>query len=446
MSARLAHRCLRVVLVTLATVTWLVAGAAAPGSRAAVSAPDASIVVDAKTGKTLYASNADAKRYPASLTKMMTLYLLFEALDRGALGLDTRITVSANAAAQAPTKLGLKAGSTISVRDAMLSLITKSANDMAVAIGERLGGSESEFAAMMTRKARDLGMASTTFRNASGLPDTKQVTTARDMATLGRALREHYPEYFGYFATRSFVWNGVRISNHNPLLGEVDGVDGIKTGYTRASGYNLVTSVKRDGRELVAVVIGGDTSAWRDARMAELVETYLPKASAGRRTAEAIPGGPGATIALDQAPLPRLRPDDASFTATSVADLISADSTFAPPVFGEGDAETDTEVAADAFATPPAPTAPTAPTVPAAGWKVQIAAAPTQAAAEAVLARAAAALPTLLAAAAPYTEPVDVEGDTLYRARFAGFDDRQAARGACDALVKQKFACVAIAN
>jgi D-alanyl-D-alanine carboxypeptidase len=443
MSARLAHRSLRVVLLALAAVTGLLAEAAAPGPRAAVSAPDAAIVVDAKTGKALYASHADSRRHPASLTKMMTLYLLFEALDRGSLRLDARITVSDHAAAQAPTKLGVKAGGTITVRDAMLSLITKSANDMAVALGERLGGSEPEFAEMMTRKARDLGMASTTFRNASGLPDDGQVTTARDMATLGRALREHYPDYFGYFATRSFVWNGVRITNHNPLLGEVEGVDGIKTGYTRASGYNLVTSVKRDGRELVAVVIGGDTARWRDAHMAELVATYLPKASAGRRTAEAIPGGPASQIALDQLPLPRLRPvDEPSPPIGSVADIIDAGTTFAPPVFGEGDAETAAEIADDAAGEAAAPP----PAAPAPGWKIQIAATPTRAAAEALLARASAALPTLLVDAAPYTESVDVEGDILYRARFAGFDDREAARGACDALVKHKFACLAVAN
>jgi len=406
-----------------------------------MAAPDSAIVVDAKTGKTLYAQYPDAKRHPASLTKMMTLYLLFEALDEGKASLDSRITISAHAAAQAPSKLGLEPGSTISVRDAILSLVTKSANDMAVAIAEYLGGTESGFAREMTTKARELGMTRTQFVNASGLPDNRQLTTARDMATLGRALREHYPQYYSYFSTRSFVWNGVRIRNHNRLLGKVPGVDGIKTGYTRASGFNLVTSVKRDNREIVSVVIGGDTSRWRDARSAYLIEKYLPRASRGPHTAAAIPGGPHAradNIAVDvnDYPMPRLRPADNALTTDSVAALIPADSTFtAASPAPEGDAAAGDESAASQ---PPNP--------PIVGWKIQIAAAPTRALAEDILDLALSKASDVLADATPYTEPVGVGETTLYRARFAGFADAGAASAACAYLVKRDFNCLALSN
>ncbi len=298
-------------------------GVLAAGPGAAFAAPDSAIVVDAKTGKMLYGDHADSARHPASLTKMMTLYLLFDALESGRASLDARITVSAHAAAQAPSKLGLKAGSTISVRDAILSLVTKSANDMAVAIAEYLGGSETNFAAEMTRKAHDLGMSRTTFVNASGLPDDRQITTARDMATLGEALREHYPQYYAYFSTPSFVYGGHRIANHNNLLGKVDGVDGIKTGYTRASGYNLVASVKRSNREIIAVVIGGETSKWRDQHTAYLIDKYLPRPPPAR-VPHPFRRDPAAAVAalvpVNDYPLPRLVPPNEKQTTRSPAD------------------------------------------------------------------------------------------------------------------------------
>ncbi|WP_243463305.1 D-alanyl-D-alanine carboxypeptidase family protein, partial [Brucella suis] len=221
----------------------------------------AAIVVDANTGKTLFSANADAQRYPASLTKMMTLYMLFEAIHAGRINKDTRIPVSAYAASRPPTKIGFRPGQSIRAEDAALAMITKSANDVAAAVGEYLGGSEERFAQMMTARARRLGMRNTTFRNASGLPNMAQHSSARDMAILGMALRRHFPREFAYFSRSSFDFRGQTIRGHNRLLGRVEGVDGIKTGYTNASGYNLVSSVNLDGRRLVAVVMGGNTGA-----------------------------------------------------------------------------------------------------------------------------------------------------------------------------------------
>lgn len=239
----------------------------------------AAIVVDANTGRVLFEKNSRDARYPASLTKMMTLYLLFEALDAGRVSLDTQIPVSAYAAKRPPSKIGFKPGQTIDVRSAILALAVRSANDVAAAVGEFLGGSEERFAAMMTAKARALGMQSTTFRNASGLPDEGQRTTAHDMAILGMALRRHFPHHYHYFSNREFTFAGKVIRGHNNLLGKVVGADGLKTGYIRASGFNLVTSVGRGGRRIVAVVMGGETAKSRDAHMEELIELYLPKAT-----------------------------------------------------------------------------------------------------------------------------------------------------------------------
>jgi D-alanyl-D-alanine carboxypeptidase len=249
--------------------------------------PTASIIVDGNTGAVLEESNPDALRHPASLTKVMTLYLLFERLDAGKIGLDTPLTVSAHAAAQAPTKLGLKPGQTITVEDAIKGIVTRSANDAAVVIAENLAGSEDAFAKLMTQKAHTLGMSRTTYVNASGLPDDEQITTARDEALLGRAIQDRFPRYYRFFSTTSFVFRGQTIRGHNHLLGSVPGVDGIKTGFTNASGFNLMTSLHRDGRYLVGVVLGGRSAFERDAHMRSLIETNFQLASA-RRTAPVI--------------------------------------------------------------------------------------------------------------------------------------------------------------
>jgi D-alanyl-D-alanine carboxypeptidase len=237
------------------------------------------IVVDANSGRTLYSVDEDGLRHPASITKVMTLYLLFEQLEKGAMTLQTRIPVSEHAAAQEPSKLGVRPGETISVEDAIKAVVTRSANDVAVAIAEAIGHDESTFAEMMTRKAHALGMSNTLYRNASGLPNDEQLTTARDLAILGRALEERFPRYFKYFSTRQFDYAGRTIGSHNHLLGRVDGVDGIKTGYTRASGFNLLTSVHRDGRSLIAVVMGGRSASARDRIVANLIDDHIAEGS-----------------------------------------------------------------------------------------------------------------------------------------------------------------------
>jgi D-alanyl-D-alanine carboxypeptidase len=244
--------------------------------------PYADIVVDENTGQVMHASNADGPRHPASLTKIMTLYLLFEQIEEDKLKLDTPLQISSHAAIQPPTKLGLKANETITVEDAIRGLVTKSANDAAAVVSEAIGGSEEEFAKLMTAKARALGMANTTYVNASGLPAEEQITTARDQAILGSAIQTRFPRYYQYFATRSFRYRGVEMRNHNSLLGQVKGVDGIKTGYTEASGYNLMSSVRRDDKHLIAVVLGGTSNAARDARMRQLIEENIPLASTQR--------------------------------------------------------------------------------------------------------------------------------------------------------------------
>jgi D-alanyl-D-alanine carboxypeptidase len=248
------------------------------------SPPASSILVDGNSGTILEASNADAPRHPASLTKVMTLYLLFERLEVGKIKLDTQFKVSEHASEQDPTKLNLKPGQTIAVEDAIKGIVTKSANDAAVTVAENLGGDEPSFAKLMTQKARALGMSRTTYVNASGLPDDDQITTARDQALLGRAIQDRFPRYYKYFSTESFVYHGAAMRNHNHLLGKIDGLDGIKTGFTRASGFNILTSVHRDGRFLVGVVMGGPSAGERDAHMRELLSDHFKEASA-RRTA-----------------------------------------------------------------------------------------------------------------------------------------------------------------
>jgi D-alanyl-D-alanine carboxypeptidase len=233
----------------------------------------ASIVVDVRSGASLVAASPDEQRYPASLTKMMTAYMAFDAIRERRTTMNSPIYVSEDAASMPPSKLGLYAGSTLTVEEAILAMVTKSANDAAAALGEHLGGgSEARFAQMMTMKARQLGMRSTSFRNASGLPNLDQVTTARDMAILGRRLMTDYPQYFHYFSTQAFAFNGRTHTNHNRLLRQYDGADGIKTGYINDSGFNLVASARRDGVRLVAAVFGGSSSRERDQHMMALLD------------------------------------------------------------------------------------------------------------------------------------------------------------------------------
>jgi D-alanyl-D-alanine carboxypeptidase len=439
-------------------VSAVIAGAVVLGASAGASANSkyAAIVIDANTGKTLFSSAADSPRYPASLTKMMTIYMLFDAMAAGKVGKSTRIPVSAKASAEPPTKMGLKPGATISVDDAIKALVTKSANDVATAVGEFLGGSEQRFAQMMTNRARSLGMRNTTFRNAHGLPNPAQKTTARDMATLGMALREHHPRYYGYFATRSFTYGKQRIGTHNRVMTRVKGVDGIKTGYIRASGFNVVTSMQDGRRSIVAVVMGGKSARSRDDHMVALIREHMPKASTRDRgpqvargevqpmapVAASVAATASAAIALPKAdiPLPDNRPTD-SIAVAALAAPAPAKSPFPQPApraepqaapeetgpqeTGEGDIDL-------------------APTSSIGGWVVQVASAGSEAEARNVLAKVGSQAGSALAGAMPFTETFDKGGTRFYRARFGGFVSKTAAWDACAALKKKSVDCYAV--
>ena len=278
-------------------------------SPAHAAGKSAVLVIDANTGRVLHQSAADEPRHPASLAKMMTLYLTFELIEQGRLSYQTKIKISANAAAAAPTKLDLAEGEEIALIDAIKALITKSANDVAVAIAEHIAGSEEKFAKLMTQKARQLGMPATLFRNASGLPDDEQVTTARDMVTLALHLQDDFPRHYPLFATRTFTYNDETLHNHNTLLSSYEGTDGIKTGYTRASGFNLVASVRRGRKHVVGAIFGGASAASRNAAMRTFLNMGLVKASS-ERTRQAGPllaaqGKPAPDRKIGAVPTPR---------------------------------------------------------------------------------------------------------------------------------------------
>ncbi|MHC2334087.1 serine hydrolase [Bradyrhizobium sp. USDA 4454] len=319
-------------------------------ARESYSPQFASIVVDGNTGSVLTSNSPDGLRHPASLTKIMTLYLLFERLDSGKMKLDTEMPVSEHASEQDPTKLGLRPGQTIKVEDAIKGLVTRSANDAAVVIAEAIGGSEEDFARMMTRKARALGMSRTTYRNASGLPNDEQITTARDQATLGRAIQDRFPRYYRYFSTTAFNFRGHTITGHNRLLGSVEGVDGIKTGYTRASGFNLVTSIHRGNRFLVGVVLGGRSGGSRDAIMRNLLAENIGK-GATTRTAAAITERNPADANVEVADA-----DDAR--AAAETSPVAASEPAPTPMPAPRPASKPSLMAAAAAALPPPPTRP----------------------------------------------------------------------------------------
>ena len=301
----------------LIVAVLLVASMSAP-AMAQVPRAYAGIAVDAKTGQVLYQDHANDLRYPASLTKVMTLYILFQEMEAGRLSLDSKLSVSAHAAAAVPTKLWVQRGSTIKVEDAIKALVTISANDVARVIAENISGTESKFGERMTQTARALGMSRTTYKNASGLPDSGQVTTAADQATLARAVYLHFPHYYDYFQVRSFQYGGKTFNGHNALLGQ-NGVDGIKTGYINASGYNLMTAARQNNRHIVVIGLGFNTGASRNARVAELVRTYMPQARQGDYWREAMIPRPtllgngiavasaGAAVPLNR--LPPIRPN-----------------------------------------------------------------------------------------------------------------------------------------
>ena len=261
----------------------------------------ASLVIDTESGEVLHSVNADTRNYPASLTKMMTLYLMFEAIDEGRMRFDDKIVFSRRAARQPASKMGIAAGKSISVKDAILAIAIKSANDVASAVAEHMGGTEGKFALMMTVRARDLGMKNTTFRNASGLPHRAQMSTARDLSKLAMALYRDYPQYYGVFSQTKFVFEGTAHKTHNSLLTSYEGTDGIKTGYIRASGFNLVTSVNRGDRRLVGVVLGGNSARERNKHMTALLNKSFAKLDQRvvANTAENIKPAPSITAAND---------------------------------------------------------------------------------------------------------------------------------------------------
>lgn len=447
---------LRRFALALATFTFVIAGSFSD-NHAHANPKYAGIVIDAKTGKTLYAYKADSLRYPASLTKMMTMYMMFEAFAEGKMNKKTRIRMSRYAASKPPSKLGIKAGRSIGAEHAVLALATKSANDVAAAVAEHLGGSEANFGKMMTRKARQLGMTRTTFRNASGLTAKGQLSTARDMAKLGIALREHFPQYYKYFQTRNFKYAGRNHRNHNRLLGRMKGVDGIKTGYTRASGFNLVSSVESGRRSIVAVVMGGRSGKSRNAQMTKLINRYMPKASRGKKKLLiAARKSSGIVIAANsvqlpkRGPLPTFRPVQvakatintnqqvvAASSSTSGFNQQSVQSRLAQAVAPVPAVRPTSEVAyVDPVTTASVPRP--------SGWVIQIGATDSKQGALGLLSKAQEKFPQTLGSKITYTETVEKGSAVLHRARFTGFSDKREANRACKILKKKRFACLAL--
>ncbi|PWC53102.1 D-alanyl-D-alanine carboxypeptidase [Azospirillum sp. TSO22-1] len=405
--------------------------AALTGAAPALAARYEAIVIDARTGEVLHEHDADALTPPASLTKMMTLYLTFDALDEGRLTLDQALPVSEYASSQSPTKLGLRPGSTIRVEQAILGLVTKSANDAAVVLAEALGGSEARFAETMTRKARELGMKRTVFRNPNGLPNPEQVSTARDFAVLSQALLKDHPKYYPYFSRRNFVYGGRSLRNHNRLMLRYEGMDGIKTGYTVASGFNLAASVARDGHRLIAVVMGGKSAVSRDNRMAVLLDEAFAKLRRGKG------GDPDAPVVAQAVPAPQI---------AQAADEDDEDEPRPAPraVKKAAPAPKKVDPKPQSIAQLAAAVAPATPARGAEGWTVQVGAFGTKAAGQKALTQASQKLPRLLSAAKPSVVEISSKKGKMYRARLTGLDEK-AARSACTALLKSGQRCVALA-
>jgi D-alanyl-D-alanine carboxypeptidase len=369
---------------------------------------DAYLIVDATSGRVLASDQPDEPRYPASLTKLMTLYLTFSALDAGKLALTDALPVSINALNAPPTKMGMPPNGTVVVRDAVMGLVTRSANDAAVLLAEALGGSQEHFAEMMTAKARQLGMSSTVYRNASGLPNPEQVTTARDMARLANALLRDFPHYYPVFSVLSYNYKGRPLANHNRMLASYAGADGMKTGYTNASGYNLVMSAVRDNRRLIGVVMGGNTAFQRDKLMAELMDQ-------GFATAEA------------QNISPWTSPHVPSTARYSAANFVAG----LDPVGLSGFAKTE-------------PARALVPAAVAGSWVIQVGSFTNSKAAQAALERATASLPASIRShGAASLDEVQVSDKTLHRARLTNLSQQEAIDG-CKKLSQHKIYCSAL--
>jgi D-alanyl-D-alanine carboxypeptidase len=382
-----------------------------------VGARDSYLIVDAASGRELASDQPDELRHPASLTKLMTLYLTFAALDSGRLALDDALPVSMNALNAPPTKMGMPPGGTVMVRDAMMGLVTRSANDAAVLLAENLAGDEDTFARQMTQKARQLGMSSTVFRNASGLPNPEQVTTARDMARLANALLRDFPHYYPVFSVLSYNYKGRPLENHNRMLASYAGADGLKTGYTNASGFNLVMSAVRDNRRLIGVVMGGNTAFQRDRLMADLMDQ-------GFVTAQAMAVSPWTS--------PRV-PPSARYTAANFVPGIG-------PLDGRALAGFTNPATSNRALMP----APAAPSSIAGSWVIQVGSFSDSRAAQAALERATVALPEVIRSHGAVTvDEVQVSEKTLHRARLINLSQQEAVDG-CKRLSLQKITCSAL--
>jgi D-alanyl-D-alanine carboxypeptidase len=460
-------------LLSLMLIAALVVVPTTPPVTAQENTRYAAIVVDAETGEVLFARHADSRRYPASITKIMTLYLAFEALTEGKVKLDDVITVSPRAASQPPSKLGLAAGQTITLDDAMRATAVRSANDMAMAIAEHVGGSQDRFAAQMTLKARELGMTNTRYVNPNGLPDARQVTTARDLAILARAVMRDYPQYYRYFGLHDWAYQGRDYRNTNGLLRNGDGYDGMKTGYTNASGYNLAASAVRDGRRLITIVLGGRTTASRNSHVAALMDTGFeverlrrsgqpiqvaqtffeqrgfgigPEsagpvhyASASNDEEEQEETGVGSPTAVSYASLPAAPP-----RPTEIVPAPSETRTVASLMRGGGPADVTASLnGAPPAARPPSPAARPAAreTVrEAAGrWAVQVGAFRDEAIARDWLTEVNRRFRTQFTAA----ERTVQNAEGWYRSRFTGMSE-QAAQAACATLAERRVTCMVI--
>jgi D-alanyl-D-alanine carboxypeptidase len=409
----------------------------------------AAIVVDASSGRVLYEKMAQEKRYPASLTKMMTLYLLFEQIDKGKISLSTQMTASAYASSQDPTKLGLQAGETLTAEDAIKALVIRSANDVAVVVAEHLAGSEYQFAQRMTAKARDLGMLSTNFVNASGLPDENQRSTAFDMMLLSRRLIADHNEFYPYFRLQSFVWGGRSYEGHNNLLKFFDGADGLKTGYTRMSGFNLASSATRQDKRLISVVMGGRSARERDNQTAQLLETEFTKLGLGRpapvimamsplvldeeetAAAEAEqPASESQPPAVEPVATPPVGPDDKISQAKSNAGMVAA-APASSKEFGQGDSED-----VGKSVTPP---------TTGSKWGIQVGAHSSRDNADNQLRSVKQRMRDLLGAADGAIVPLTIHGNTFYRVRFGAFTPKKA-ESICDKMQERGVSCLVVTD
>lgn len=421
---------------------FLVGAAIGAGNRHA-EAGYAHFIYDATSGQVLAAENADVINHPASLTKMMTLYLTFEALKTGRLHWDDQIVMTANAASKIPFKLGIKAGKTITVREAVYGMAIRSANDAAAAMGDHLGGTEERFGEIMTAKAQALGMRQTVFRNASGLPDAAQVTTAHDMAIMALSLIRDYPEEYKIFSMRSFQFRGRKVPGHNHLMYRYPGMDGVKTGFVNASGFNIASAVTVNGKRYIGVVMGGKSARKRDDQMAALLDQYIgvPAGTPPMAMANAAPAQPAATSTAKPAPAasPAKRPAD---TTRQMAYAGQS---------GNAANEAVTSLAKGARpANVPVPTTPvpseqaTADAGGAQAWSIQIAAAASRDAASDLLEKAMPLLANNFGSIAPSVEGYSSKGREYFRARFVGFADQDAASSACQSLQARAVKCIVV--